>query len=167
MAQTPFDILALPERFDLNEEAVHEAWRQSIALVHPDKFAGRPAAERRVAEQWAGRINEAKDVLLDPVKRAEVLLVKAGVDVGQETDTRMSGSFLMEQLQWREEMEDAKSLEELNQLAARIETEYEKLVSALVDDLDKVHDYASARESVRRLMFVQKIRGELMRRRAG
>ena len=56
MAQNAFTLLSLPAVFALSEEKVEEAWRRAIALVHPDKFASRPAAERRVAEQWAQRL---------------------------------------------------------------------------------------------------------------
>lgn len=93
MAQNAFTLLSLPAVFALSGDKVEEAWRRAIALVHPDKFVSRPVAERRVAEQWAGRINEARDALIDPVSRATLLLQNAGVDVGRETDTRMPGDF--------------------------------------------------------------------------
>ena len=52
MAQmTAFSLLGLPEKFALTADEVEAAWKKAIALVHPDRFAGRPAAERRVAEQ--------------------------------------------------------------------------------------------------------------------
>ena len=75
MAQmTAFSLLGLPEKFALTADEVEAAWKKAIALVHPDRFAGRPAAERRVAEQWAGRIIEARDVLASDVGRATELL---------------------------------------------------------------------------------------------
>ena len=140
MAQNAFTLLSLPAVFALSEDKVEEAWRRAIALVHPDKFASRPAAERRVAEQWAGRINEARDALIDPVSRATLLLQNAGVDVGRETDTRMPGDFLMQQMLWREALEDADG------------------------DADKIeHDFDGARSQVRRLMFVEKLLKEIHR----
>ncbi|MDO4936410.1 MAG: Fe-S protein assembly co-chaperone HscB [Sutterellaceae bacterium] len=167
MAQnSPFAVLALPERFDLAEDAIQEAWRKTIAVVHPDRFADRPAAERRVAEQWAGRINEAKDALLDPVKRAQALLLKLGLDIGAETDTKMSPAFLMEQMQWREDLEDAQTQDDLNALLTRVDAARGELLAALTETLDVTPDAAKAREAVRRLMFVQKIREELLRKGA-
>lgn len=167
MAQTsPFTVLALPERFALDDSAIEEAWRKTIAVVHPDHFADRPAAERRVAEQWAGRINEAKDALLDPVKRAQALLAKAGVDIGAETDTKMSPQFLMEQLEWREALEDAAGQDDLHHLLIKVEAARDELLSLLTETLDRAHDWDTAREAVRRLMFVQKIREELLRKGA-
>ena len=60
MAQmTPFELFGLKPAFKVDLEALHAAHERAILQVHPDRFADRPAAERRVAEQWASRINEA------------------------------------------------------------------------------------------------------------
>ena len=90
MAQlTPFELFGLPAAFKVDGEALRAAHERAILQVHPDRFAGRPAAERRVAEQWASRINEAYATLKDPVKRAVWLCEAAGRPVGAETNTRM------------------------------------------------------------------------------
>ena len=79
MAQmTPFELFGLKPAFKVDLEALHAAHERAILQVHPDRFADRPAAERRVAEQWASRINEAYAVLKDPVKRAVWLCEAAG-----------------------------------------------------------------------------------------
>ena len=108
MAQmTPFELFGLKPAFKVDLEALHAAHERAILQVHPDRFADRPAAERRVAEQWASRINEAYAVLKDPVKRAVWLCEAAGRSVGAETNTRMPTDFLMQQMAWREAMDDA------------------------------------------------------------
>jgi molecular chaperone HscB len=161
---TPFALLGLPERFALSEELVQKGWMNAIARVHPDRFAGRPAAERRVAEQWAGRINEARDELTDPVRRASALLRLRGADTGSETDTRMDGAFLMQQMLWREEAESLRaSGASLEPLLARIGDERGRLIAALEESLDASPDTTRAREAVRRLMFVEKIRRDILR----
>lgn len=156
-----FALLGLPERFALPPEAVEEAWRTRIAAVHPDRFADRSAAEKRVAEQWAGRINEARDALMNPVSRATILLAALGADTGAETDTRMDPAFLMEQMSWREEAEEAKDAAAKAALLSRIDSAREKLIAALQAALDVEKNAASAREAVRRLMFIEKIRADL------
>ncbi len=65
-----FAVLGLPRRFHLDLDAVDAAWRELSRRVHPDRFAGRPAVERRMALQWTARINEARRVLRDPAARA-------------------------------------------------------------------------------------------------
>lgn len=168
MAQNAFTLLSLPAVFALSEEKVEEAWRRAIALVHPDKFASRPAAERRVAEQWAGRINEARDALIDPVSRATLLLQNAGVDVGRETDTRMPGDFLMQQMLWREALEDAGGdaggdADKIRRLTTEVQASRDELIAQLTRSIDVEHDFDGARSQVRRLMFVEKLLKEIHR----
>lgn len=164
MAQNAFTLLSLPAVFALSEDAVDQAWRRAIALVHPDKFASRPAAERRVAEQWAGRINEARDALLDPVSRAGLLLQAAGVDVGRDTDTRMPADFLMQQILWRERLEETQGeAKALRSLADEVGAARGELLAALTDSIDVRKDFESARGQVRRLMFVEKLLKEIHR----
>ena len=168
MSQNAFTLLSLPAVFALSEDAVDQAWRRAIALVHPDKFASRPAAERRVAEQWAGRINEARDALLDPVSRAGLLLQGAGVDVGRDTDTRMPAEFLMQQMVWRERLEDTQGeAKALRRLADEVGAVRGELLAALADSIDVRKDFESARGQVRRLMFVEKLLKEIHRAAAG
>ena len=88
MAQmTPFELFGLKPAFKVDLEALHAAHERAILQVHPDRFADRPAAERRVAEQWASRINEAYAVLKDPVKRA-VCSVRRPAAVSVQKRTR-------------------------------------------------------------------------------
>ena len=48
MAQmTPFELFGL-SAFKVDLEALHAAHERAILQVHPDRFADRPAAERRV-----------------------------------------------------------------------------------------------------------------------
>ncbi len=167
MAQNAFTLLGLPAVFALPEEKIEEAWRRAIALVHPDKFASRPAAERRVAEQWAGRINEARDALLDPVARATVLLQAAGVDTGRETDTHMPADFLMQQMMWREALEEAGADKAAVEALARdVEAARSELLQSLARRLDADKDFEGARGDVRRLMFIEKLLKEIHRAKA-
>jgi molecular chaperone HscB len=159
---TPFALLGLPERFALDPELVEKGWRNAIARVHPDRFAGRSGAERRVAEQWAGRINEARDEIADPVRRASLILRLRGADAGSETDTRMDGAFLMQQMSWREKAESLRAQgASLEPLLGEVEALREELISRLGEALDERRDNALAREAVRRLMFVERIRRDL------
>lgn len=164
MAQNAFSLLSLPSVFALSEDKVEEAWRRAIALVHPDKFASRPAAERRVAEQWAGRINEARDTLVDPVSRASLLLQVAGIDIGRENDTRMPADFLMQQMMWRESLEEAGGdVTRVKALEAEVLQVRQELIEALTVSLDVDKAFDRAREQVRRLMFVEKLLKEIHR----
>ena len=152
MAQmTAFSLLRLPEKFAITADEVEAAWKKAIALVHPDRFAGRPAAERRVAEQWAGRINEARDV-----GRATELLKLRGVDIRTETDTRMDSAFLMQQMDWRERLETADEAGRAA-LASDVAAAKDAEKAVLTNALDESFDAEKARSAVRRLMFIEKM----------
>ena len=58
--ESAFSLLGLPEQFSLSAEQIDRAWHERIALVHPDRFAASGNAAKRVAEQWAGRLNDAR-----------------------------------------------------------------------------------------------------------
>lgn len=159
---TPFALLHLPEKFHLGADQIESAWRAAIALVHPDRFADRPMAERRVAEQWAGRINEARETLENPVSRAVALLKLRGVDAGSETDTHMDVNFLMEQMSWREEAADAAGdKDKLAAVLTKVRDARSREEEVLTEALDREHDNAKARDAVRRLMFIEKMARDL------
>lgn len=170
MQRNLFQALGLTPAFALEEAEIMAAWRKAIAVVHPDNFANRSAAERRVAEQWAGLINEAKDKLLDPVSRATWLLQARGCSVNAQTDTRMDPAFLMLQMRWGDAMEALQatpSPEALQALLAEVDEQYQMLMQTLTQTIDVAPDDNAAREAVRRLMFVQKTRKAILRLEAG
>lgn len=103
MAQmSPFQLFGMKPAFMIDEAKLEAAYQAAMMKVHPDRFADRPAAERRVAEQWSTRINEAFKLLKNPVKRAAWLCENAGRPIEAETNTRMPADFLMTQIMWRE-----------------------------------------------------------------
>lgn len=157
-----FKLLGLPEQFGVSEALVEQAWKRAIALVHPDRFANRSAAERRVAEQWASRINDAKAVILDPVQRAGVLLSAQGVGLDSETDTRMDPQFLMQQFAWRERAQEAQGDTVATEaLRAEIDAECGRLMKLLEQAIDTDRNWIGARESARRLLFLQKLSSDI------
>ena len=155
--ETAFDLLGLPEKFSLTEAQIEDAWRARIALVHPDRFASVGAAAKRVAEQWAGRLNDAKTSLLDPVARAKILLSARGVDIGEESDTRMPSDFLFRAFSLRERVEAG----ERDAVLREITEERKELTEKLSTFLDVNRDDAKAREAVRELLFVEKLSRDL------
>lgn len=154
---TAFSLLGLPAKFSLTNSEIEEAWRARIALVHPDRFAAAGEAGKRVAEQWAGRLNDAKVELLNPILRAKELLRERGVDLAEESDTQMPQSFLLQQFEWRQRAEDGEKAGVLSDLAA----ERDRLIAQVAEALDVTGDCLQAREAVRELLFVEKLGRDL------
>lgn len=68
-----FAILGLPRIWRLEPAELDRAWREVSRKVHPDRFAGKSAVERRMSLQWTAVINEARRILRDPNSRARYL----------------------------------------------------------------------------------------------
>lgn len=114
----PFSILGVDKRFDLDLAAVEKTHRELSRALHPDRFAGAGAAERREALDKAASVNEAWRALRDPVTRAEALFAALGVPVGDGHEPKASPAFLMEMLEEREALQEARQKKDLDQVSA-------------------------------------------------
>ncbi|MEY4428490.1 MAG: hypothetical protein RLZZ182_1179 [Pseudomonadota bacterium] len=158
-----FTLLGLPRSFALDRAQLDAAWKALQARVHPDRFAAEGAASQRVAMQWAVRVNEAHQRLKDPLKRAAYLCELAGVPVNAENNTAMPGAFLMQQMQWREALEDATSAADVEALQGDVLTDRKARIARVTELLDGTPpaDAASAAQEVRALMFIDRLLEEV------
>jgi molecular chaperone HscB len=158
-----FDLFHLPVRFTLDLQALEHAYRTVQAQVHPDRFAAAGEAQKRIAMQWATRANEAYQTLRDPLKRATYLLSLRGIDVGAAENTAMEPAFLMQQMEWRERIEDAADARNVGVLIAlqdELRDEERARFERLAVLLDTGADQPAA-EAVRQLMFLERVSGEI------
>ena len=156
-------MFGLPARFAVDAAALDTAFREVQAQVHPDRHAAAGDAGRRVAMQWSTRANEAYQTLKDPLKRATYLLHLRGQDIGAENNTAMEPAFLMQQMEWREAVEDAtaaKNVDALDVLLRDMREDKKSRYGKLGALLDSGAD-APAVEAVRQLMFVDKLEDEI------
>lgn len=159
-----FALFGLPRAFALDRGVLDQLYRDVQERVHPDKHAHLSDADRRVAMQWATQVNEAYQTLLDPVRRARYLLHLAGHDPRLETNTAMPAEFLMEQMELREAVAEARAggdVDALDAMHRRVRKDMAARQAELAQALDAAGDYAHAAELVRRLMFDQKLLAEV------
>jgi molecular chaperone HscB len=159
-----FELFNLPPRFALDAAALDSAYRSVQAHVHPDRFAAASAAENRVAMQWATQANEAYRTLRSPLRRAAYLCERAGVPIEAESNTAMPAEFLMQQLQWREALDDARASRNsvsLQALDDKTTSEHDRLLGEIAQALDVASDPAHAASLVRQLMFIEKFSTEI------
>ena len=161
LASTDFELFDIAPRFALDRAALDTRWRALQAEVHPDRFAAQGAAAQRIAMQWAVRVNEAYQRLKDPIKRAAYLCELAGFPINAHNNTAMPAGFLMQQMEWREALDDARGLEPLEELADTVQHSKEQLLHHCATQLDEQHDYAAAVGLVRTLMFIEKFTQDL------
>ena len=162
--QDYFALFGLPPAFNLDMERLEQAYLDIQGKVHPDRFAHLPDSEKRLSMQWATHANQAFRTLKSPLLRGHYLLEMRGVDPAFDTNTAMSAEFLMEQMEWREAVAEAREAQEygeLEQLHYRVRQRMSKRYEQLAELLDDQHDYALAADRVRRLMFLEKLLAEI------
>lgn len=160
-----FELFDLPLRFAQERAAIDARWKDLQREAHPDKFAAQGAAAQRVAMQWSVRINEAYQRLKDPLRRAAYLCELQGVPVNAENNTAMPAEFLMQQMQWREALEEADGPEALDELDDQMARVRRDLLARLAHLLDEAHDHAAAVTQVRALMFIERFARDIEARR--
>ena len=156
LASDDFELFGIPRRFEQDRSALDKRWLALQAEVHPDRFAAEGAAAQRVAMQWAVRVNEAYQRLKDPLRRAAYLCELAGQPIDAENNTAMPPRFLMQQMEWREALDDAAGAEQVQALAAAVAAARGVALGDLQAALDVKGDPAAAAQQVRALMFVER-----------
>lgn len=151
-----FEIFGLPERFAVERAELDARWKDLQRQAHPDRFASADPASQRQAMQWSVRINEAYQRLKDPVKRAAYLCELRGAPIEAENNTAMPADFLMQQMQWREDLDDADGTETLERMADEVAAARRERIAGLQQALDEQGDAAGAARQVRALMFIER-----------
>jgi molecular chaperone HscB len=161
--QNHFELFNLPQQFAVDAGALDSAYRDVQSRVHPDKFVNATDAEKRVAMQWATRANEAYQTLKNPQKRARYMCELNGVDLQTESNTSMPMAFLMQQMEWREELGDARAGKDSDALDA-LDKQLRNERKARLQDIEQQigsGDFHAAAQGVRALMFLEKFGEEV------
>jgi molecular chaperone HscB len=156
LQSTDFDIFGLVSQFAIDRAALDARWKDLQREAHPDRFATATPAAQREAMQWSVRINEAYQRLKDPLKRAAYLCELNGAPIRAEDNTAMPPAFLMQQMQWREDLDDAQTMADLERMAAEVATARREMLEALQQTADVQHDHTALAQQVRSLMFVER-----------
>ncbi len=109
----PFEVLGLAPVFAIDLKELEKRHRDLSRALHPDRFIGAGASERRASLNKAVEANEAWRVLRDSVSRAEALFRLAGVAVGERDEPMASPAFLMEVMEWREGLAEARAVRDV------------------------------------------------------
>ena len=160
-----FELFGVPQCFAQDRAALDARWKELQREAHPDKFAAQGAAAQRVAMQWSVRINEAYQRLKDPMRRAAYLCELHGAPIQAEDNTAMPASFLMQQMEWRESLDDAQSAAELDALDDGVQQAQNQALALCGQLIDEQKDYAAAARQVRALMFIARFGDDIERRR--
>lgn len=161
LTSSHFELLGLAPAFALDTASLEAAYRAVQARVHPDRFAHAGDAERRASAQAAAQVNEAYRVLKSPVMRAAYLLELNGVDAAFETDTAMPGDFLLQQMEMRERLEEARTPADLDAARGVLREQKNEIERQLGRQIDVLKDLQEAKTLVRKLVFFDRLGREV------
>ncbi|MBI4950638.1 MAG: Fe-S protein assembly co-chaperone HscB [Myxococcales bacterium] len=158
MTHDPFTVLGLEPRFDVDLAAAEVRHRELSRALHPDRYQGKPAAERRMALERAIEVNAAWRALRDPVTRAEALLAAGGVELDERAEPKASPALLMEMMELQEELAEVRGKRDavgLRRLGDTLRTRERELCARLAPA------FAAARGDAARLRALLPAVGEL------
>jgi molecular chaperone HscB len=156
LAVSDFELFGVPVQFAQDRAQLDARWKDLQREAHPDKFASQGTAAQRVAMQWSVRINEAYQRLKDPMRRAAYLCELGGAPIQAENNTAMPAAFLMQQMEWREAMDDATDVAALEALYDDVQQAHTAALQQCAQLIDTAHDLSAAAQQVRGLMFIEK-----------
>jgi molecular chaperone HscB len=139
--------MGLPARYDLDPADLEARYRELSKVLHPDRHAQKPANERRLNLGKAVEVNEAYRALKDDLSRAAALLELKGHVVGGRGGPGGPGgrggqepaaepAFLMEVMELREELADARKASDIDRVGRLGETVSAKLRAATSEMAD-------------------------------
>ena len=164
--QNPFKVFDLPVNFQLDTQALNERYLALQKSLHPDNFASADVGQQRLAMHKSTEVNDALKTLKDPILRAEAIIaLNTGEQQNVEQKSTQDVAFLMQQLQWREqleELENQKDKQALSVFAKEIKQETRTLLVALADRIEGAQ-WAQAIQFCDKLRFIRKLSEEIER----
>ncbi len=159
--QNYFELFGLTPMFALDRQRLEQHYRDMQQRIHPDRHAQSSDNERRLAAQWTSLANEGFQTLKHPLRRAQYLLQLQQISA---SPAALPGSFLLEQMEWRESLANAKTRRDehaLNQLHFTVQQQLATLEQQLSDLFDKQADYTRAAGLVMQGQFLEKLANEI------
>ncbi|HSF71183.1 MAG TPA: Fe-S protein assembly co-chaperone HscB, partial [Methylotenera sp.] len=160
-----FEFFKLPQTFNLDVATLESNYRKIQSESHPDRFVIASSAEKLASMQTATLANEAYLTLKSAGLRAAYLLSLQGIVAIDEKNNQMPADFLMQQMEWREAIEDAENAHDvlaLENLLAEIEIASKNLEESLKSQFQN-NDLNEATESARKLIFMDKVRADILK----
>lgn len=152
-----FKLFGLPEQFAIDVNLLNSRYLALQQLVHPDVYVTASASEYALASQKSALLNEALRIIKDPLARANYLLTLRGVSSNFHAATANNAAFLMEQIEWREDLAAAQNLQDVALIIHKLQHQYESWMQILTTELNAEH-WSAAQEILYKLQFLSKLR---------
>jgi len=161
-----FELFGLPVSYIVDMDRLAVRYRELQRVMHPDRYASASDYERRLSIQGATQVNQAHETLKDPIQRARYMFSLNGMDLSADNETTKDAVFLMEQIELREELEEARGKPDpytaISELMVGINKRINSLVGQLVVQFEtgEPEQLEAAKETLRKMQFLQKLRDD-------
>ena len=158
-----FTLFQIEPQFDIDTDSLEQNYRTLAARFHPDRFASASAFEQKQAVMMSSTVNEAYRTLKNPTDRAAYLLRQQGIDADAPEHTSFAPEFLMQQMEWRETLAEARGGQDQTALPA-LDKEISGAQQELWRDLREAfrrQQYENAAQLVRQGRFLDKLKKEI------
>jgi len=157
-----FALFQLKPQFKIDRQALESAYLTVQQKVHPDVHAQASDSDKRVSMQLSALANSAYRTLMNPIQRGLYMCGRNGVDPQLETNTAMPAQFLMQQMEWRETLDDVRDQPaKLDELYKEVEQTRANLLKEVELAIDGANDFELAAKQLRALLFIDKFSVEL------
>jgi len=165
LTQNYFELFSLPQQYVLERTDLDVRYRKLQRTAHPDRYASASDQERRISMQQATHINEAYQVLKDPLRRGRYLLELRGQVIEDQQSTHQDPEFLMRQIELREALGEIRRQDDpllaLDRLAREIQAQYRALESELAQALDAGGETEQAVTLVLKMQYFMRLQSEV------
>ena len=162
----PFALFDLPVAFQVDSALLNERYLALQKSLHPDNFSAASAQEQRLAIQKSAEINDALRILKDPITRADsIIAINTGETENPEEKSNNDIDFLMQQMEWRETLENIENRKDTDELTAFAQ-EINQIRHAILSELSTALDaqrWDIARAITDKLRFIKKLQAEIER----
>ena len=162
----PFALFDLPVAFQVDSALLNERYLALQKSLHPDNFSAASAQEQRLAMQKSAEINDALRILKDPITRADsIIAINTGETENPEEKSNNDIDFLMQQMEWRETLENIENRKDTDELTAFAQ-EINQIRHAILSELSTALDaqqWDIARAITDKLRFIKKLQTEIER----
>ena len=155
-----FELFNIPVSFDVDLSVLPQTYQQLQRLTHPDKFASGSDQQKLVAIQKNAQVNDAYSVLKSPLSRAEYLLSLRGIDLQHEQQTIKDTAFLMQQMEWREELSEI--ADQADPLCA-LESLEDEINQTIKSDLTKLRNLLESERSLAEQSLAEQKAADIIR----
>jgi len=166
MMNNPFALFDLPVAFQVDSALLNERYLALQKSLHPDNFSAASAQEQRLAMQKSAEINDALRILKDPIARADsIIALNTGEQENPEEKSNKDIGFLMQQMEWRETLENIENRQDTDELTAFTQ-EINQIRHAILSELSTALDaqqWDIARAITDKLRFIKKLQAEIER----